>query len=136
MQANLRATAIIKPQGLTSVAANTTSPSVNFRVDWPITGCVLWMVGSVKGATSNDNYVAGMSSLGVRIQVRGQTELITTGSGADYMQFSSAFPAVGFRMPIGIKVKQTEAWFVYFINVHASLAFTPDVEFGVAEEGR
>ncbi len=133
MQSNLRATAIIKVQGLASIAAATTSPSAGLRVDWPIDGCVLWVVGSVTGATSNDNYMAGLSSLGFRIQVRGQTEIITSGNGADYIQFSSAFPTAGFRMPLGIKVKQTEAWFVYIRNMHASVAFTPDIAFGVAE---
>ncbi len=133
MQSNLRATAIIKVQGLGSVAANTPSPSSGLRVDWPIDGCVLWVVGSVAAATSNDNYVAGLSSLGFRIQVRGQTELVTSGNGADYIQFSSAFPTAGFRMPLGIKVKQTEAWFVYIRNLHTGSAFTPDLAFGVAE---
>jgi len=135
MQANLRATAIIKPQGLSSVAGNTPSPSSGFRIDWPITGCVLWVVGSPAGATSNDNFMAGLSSLGFRIQVRGQTELVTSGQGADYVQFSSAFPSAGFRMPIGIKVKQSEAWFIFIRNMHSSTAFTPDIAFGVAEEG-
>jgi len=133
MQANLRATAIIKVQGLTSVPAATTSPSTGLRLDWPISGCVLWVVGSVAAATSNDNFMAGISSLGFRIQVRGQTELITTGNGADYLQFSSAFPSQGFRMPLGIPVKQTEAWFIYIRNLSAGTAFTPDLAFGVAE---
>jgi hypothetical protein len=129
---NLRATAVIKVSGLASVAAATTSPASGLRVDWPISGCVLWIVGSSSG-TSNDNYVAGMASLGFRIQVRGQTELITSGNGADYIQFASAFPSAGFRMPVGIRVKQTEAWFVYIRNTHASVAFTPDLAFGVCE---
>lgn len=134
MQSNLRATAIIKVSGLASVPGPTTSPSSGLRVDWPITGCVLWIVGSVSGATSNDNYIAGLSSLGFRIQVRGQTEIITSGNGADYVQFSSAFPSAGFRMPVGIKVKQTEAWFVFIRNTHSATAFTPDLAFGVAED--
>ncbi len=133
MQANLRATAIIKVQGLSSIPANTTSPSSGLRLDWPITGCVLWVVGGVTAATSNDNYVAGLSSLGFRIQMRGQTEIITTGNGADYLQFASAFPSAGFRMPLGIPVKQTEAWFIYIRNMSAGSAFTPDLAFGVAE---
>lgn len=132
MQQNLRATAIIKVQGLTSVAGNTTSPSP-LRLDWPISGCVLWIVGSPAAATSNDNYMAGLSSLGFRIQIQGRTEFITTGTGADYLQFSSAFPSAGFRMPVGVEVRQTEAWFVFIRNLHSSTAFTPDLAFGVAE---
>jgi hypothetical protein len=130
---HLRATAIIKVQGLSSVAGPTLSPGSGLRVDWPITGCVLWVVGSVAGATSNDNYMAGMSSLGFRIQALGRTELITSGIGADYLQFSSAFPSAGFRLPLGIRVAQSEAWFVFIRNLHASTAFTPDLAFGVAE---
>lgn len=133
MQANLRATAIIKPQGLASVIGPTASPSAPYRVDWPISGCVLWIVGCVASATSNDLYMAGMSNLGFRIQIMGRTEIVTSGNGADYVQFASAFPSAGFRMPLGIKVRQTEAWFVYVRNLHASQAFTPDIAFGVAE---
>lgn len=133
MQVNIRATAIVKPQGLTGVAPATTSPSSGLRLDWPIDGCVLWVVGGISGATSNDNERAGLSSVGFRIQVRGQTELITTGNGADYLKMSAAFPTQGFRMPIGIRVRQTEAWFIYFINVHASNTYTPEIAFGVAE---
>ncbi len=134
MMQNLRATALITPQGLASVAAATTSPSSNLRLDWPVTGTVLWICGSVTGATSNDVYVSGMSSLGFRIQINGMRELITTGMGASYMQFSTAFPSAGFRMPVGIKVRQTEAWFIYIRNMHASVAYTPDLAFGVAED--
>ncbi len=131
---NLRATALIKVQGLASVPGPTTSPSSNLRLDWPVTGTVLWIVGSVTGATTNDVFVSGMSSLGFRIQINGRQELITTGMGADYLQFSSAFPSAGFRMPIGVKVRQTEAWFIYIRNMHASVAYTPDLCFGVAED--
>lgn len=135
MQPNLRATAIIKVNGLTSVPGPTTSPSTGLRVDWPASGCVIWIVGSVSGATSNDNYVAGMSSLGFRIQIQGRTEVITSGiNGADYLQFSSAFPSAGFRMPVGIKVKSSDAWFVYIRNTHSATAFTPDIAFGLAED--
>jgi len=133
MQANLRATAIIKPQGLASVPGPTISPTAPYRIDWPISGCVLWVVGGVASATSNDLYVAGMCTLGFRIQVKGMTEIVTSGNGADYIQFISAFPSAGFRMPLGIPVKQTEAWFVYVRNLHGSQAFTPDIAFGVAE---
>lgn len=133
MQANLRATAIIKPQGLSSVAGPTISPSAPYRIDWPISGCVLWVVGAVASATSDNLFVVGMSNLGFRIQVKGMTEIITSGNGADYIQFATAFPSAGFRMPLGIPVKQTEAWFVYVRNNHASQAFTPDIAFGVAE---
>jgi hypothetical protein len=135
MQANLRANAIIKVNGLASVPALTTSPATGLAVDWPASGCVLWIVGSVNGATSNDNYVAGMSSLGFRIQVQGRTELITQGiNGADYLQFASGFPNFGMRMPVSIPVKQGDRWLVYVRNTHASVAFTPDIAFGLAED--
>jgi len=134
MQPNMRATAIIKPQGLASVAHATTSPSTGFRVDWTHGGCCVWIVGSVTGATSNDNFMAGMSSLGFRIQMLGRTEFITAGiNGADYLQFSAAFPTNGLRMPINVPVNSGDSWTVFVRNVHSSTDFTPDIAFGLAE---
>lgn len=133
MQPNLRATAIVKPQGLSSVAGPSLSPVSPFRIDWPVSGCVLWVVGGVASATTQDLLAAGLCNLGFRLQINGKTEIITSGNGAEYLQFASAFPSAGFRMPLGIRVRQTEAWFVYIRNLHASQAFTPDIAFGVAE---
>lgn len=129
----LRPTRIIKPVGIvTSIPANTTSPS-GLRIDWPTGGIVLWVVGSCAVATSADNYRAGMTALGFRIQPKGIREVITDGQTGQFLQFDAAFPSAGFRFPLNIKVAQNDAWMVYVRNLSTGTAFTPELAFAIAE---
>ena len=129
-QQQIRANRIVTVGNVTSVTHATTTPTTGLPIDWPNIGRVLWIVGSVRGATSNDNYVTGMSSLAFRIDIAGVQELVTNGSAGDFLVFSEAFPSAGFRMPISREVKQRERWFVYFANYHTGTDFTPHLSFG------
>lgn len=130
---NLRPNRLITVGNTVSVAGPTLTPSSGLRVDWPADGVVLWCAGSVQGITTQDNFWSGMSSLGFRIQRKGVSEFVSNGSAADYAQFSTVFPTAGFRLPMNVPIKASEPWFVFFRNVHATAAFTPNFVFAVAE---
>jgi len=133
MTKDLRPNRIITVGSTTSVAANTTSPSTGLRVDWPSDGIVLYAMGTVQGVSTNDALQSGLSSLGFNLELAGVESLVSNGLSKDYVQFSTVFPTSGFRFPLGIRVKQTEAWFVFFRNVHSATAFTPNFAFGFHE---
>jgi hypothetical protein len=129
----LRVTRVVHVQNLVSIPANTTSPTTGFPVYWPSTGTVLWIVASVAAASSADQYYGGISSLGLRINILGMSEFITSGQAADYVQFSSLMPSSGFRFPINVNVVQNDTWTIYVRNLNGANAYTPDVAFGLSE---
>jgi hypothetical protein len=127
-----RVTRIVHVQNLVSLPAATTSPSP-LPVYWPSPGVVLWLLASPAAVSTADAWYGALSSLGFRLNVLGQSEFVTNGQSADFVQFGSIMPSSGFRFPINVEVHQNDTWQVYIRNIHASLAFTPDVAFGLAE---
>ncbi len=127
-----RVTRVVHVQGLASVPAATPSPAA-LPVTWPNSGVVLWILAAPANVSTADSWYAAMSSLGFRLNVQGQSEFVTNGAAADYVQFGSIMPSSGFRFPINLEVKQNDIWQVYIRNTHPSNAYTPDVAFGFAE---
>jgi hypothetical protein len=127
----LRPTRVLKPQGVNTAIANSTTTS-GLRLEFKERGCVLFAIGSVVGVSSNDARASGMCSLGFRIFRQGIEELITDGETAAFLQFDSAFPTAGFRFPLGLDVKENETWLIFFRNLHTGTTFTPDFGVGFA----
>jgi hypothetical protein len=127
-----RVTRVVKVQNLVSVPANTTNPQP-LPVYWPSPGVVLWLLAAPAAVSSADAWYGALSSLGFRLNVLGQSEFVTNGQSADFVQFGSIMPTSGFRFPINVEVKQNDTWQVYIRNLNGSNAYTPDVAFGLAE---
>lgn len=128
-----RVNRIVKVPNLSSIPGATPNPGSGTRMEWPTAATVLWMMGSVVAATSMDNYRAGMTSLGFKVNRLSLSELVTSSGGADFVQFDTIFPSSGFRFPVNLKVAQGEAWIFFIRNMSAATAFYPDIAFGVAE---
>jgi hypothetical protein len=127
-----RVTRVVHVQNLVSIPASTLNPQP-LPVYWPSNGVVLWLLASPAGVSSADAWYGGLSSLGFRLNVLGQSEFVTNGQSADYVQFGSIMPSSGFRFPVNVEVKQNDTWQIYIRNTNSGNAYTPDVAFGLAE---
>lgn len=127
-----RVTRVVKVQNLVPITGPTLSPTP-LVVTWPNHGVVLWLLAAPAGVSSTDDWYGALSSLGLRINVQGQSEFVTNGQAADYVQFGSIMPSAGFRFPINVEVFQNDTWQVYVRNINTENAYTPDVAFGLAE---
>lgn len=127
-----RVTRIVKVQNLVAIAPLTFSPTP-LIVTWPNHGVVLWILAAPAAGSTADDWYGGLSSLGLRINVQGQSEFVTNGQSADFVQFGSIMPSAGFRFPVNVEVYQNDSWQVYIRNTNATDTFTPDVAFGLAE---
>lgn len=126
-----RVTRIVHVQALAPIPAGTVQPTP-LPVYWPNNGVVLWLLAAPANVATQDAWYGSLSSLGLRILVQGQSEFVTNGQSADYVQFGSIMPTAGFRFPVNISVMQNDTWQIYIRNTGGAV-YTPDVAFGLAE---
>lgn len=130
---DMRVNRIVKTRGVGAVPAFTLVPGAGLQIKWPSDGVVLYMFGTVRAPADANGYAAGMNSLGFALEMGTGESLITNGDSRDYAIMGELFPTAGFRFSLGVRVKQTEVWFAYFVNYAAAVAYTPSLGFGVYE---
>lgn len=125
---------IITVPGIIPVAApapGAQSLSQSYKVEWP------GGKGKVKSlfAGTVDGALTSLSKIGMRIQINGEAELITTGSSEGYAQLAAFQPGNfnWFRLK-DFPVDPGQKWYVYFQNFETSGSpYTPFLMFGWAE---
>jgi len=100
---------ILHVAGIVAVNPGVTSPG--YRIDWPASGIVCSMTGSVD--TGNP---ADLATMGVRIQRDGMHDIISTGLTQAFAPMADLFPNASPRFPIQIRVSKSDVWFATFVN--------------------
>lgn len=123
-----KANRIIRVPSVGTLAAGVTAAPQTIRFLRP--GEVIAIYGQTKEAT--DSAAADSS---VRIQIGGDRELVTDGSGGAFAPFFALFGTARNWWPLGIEVAQQEIWTLYLRNEAAAATRTPDLLLAVWEEG-
>lgn len=111
------------PANNITALASSGSSSQAISIQWPCNGFIVAIRATVR-ASSNDNFVAGMSSTLLRVQVDGTDELFPSaaGGGAGFIPFSQISGAGAFlgRYAVRRKFLQTTYWNIFVNNTTAS----------------